>query len=69
MKTNKKNYLKKSNQLGSIATEMFLLNQKETIENILNNEKKKKYLKKFIKIIELIKKILFMSFIATILII
>lgn len=49
MKTNKKNYLKKSNQLGSIATEMFLLNQKETIKNILNNEKKEKIFEKVYK--------------------
>lgn len=49
MKTNKKNYLKKSNQLGSIATEMFLLNQRETIENILNNEGKEKIFEKVYK--------------------
>ena len=49
MKTDKKNYLKKANQLGSIATEMLLLNQRETIKNILNNEEKEKIFKKVYK--------------------
>ena len=36
----KKDYLKKSNQLGVIATEMLLLNKEELIENILSEKEK-----------------------------
>lgn len=42
----KKDYLKNSNQLGAIATEMLLLNKKELIENILNKEKKEEIFEK-----------------------
>ena len=37
----KKDCLKKSNQLGTIATEMLLLNKRELIENILSEKEKK----------------------------
>lgn len=37
----KKDCLKKSNQLGTIATEMLLLNKSELIENILGGKEKK----------------------------
>lgn len=36
----KKDYLKNSNQLGTIATEMLLLNKSELIENILSEKEK-----------------------------
>ena len=38
----KKNYLKNSNQLGNIVSEILLLNQEELIKNILDGKEKKK---------------------------
>ena len=38
----KKDYLKNSNQLGNIVTEMLLLNREKLIENILSGKEKKK---------------------------
>ena len=37
----KKDYLKNSNQLGKIVTEMLLLNREKLIENILSGKEKK----------------------------
>ena len=37
----KKDYLKNSNQLGNIVTEMLLLNREKLIENILSGKEKK----------------------------
>ena len=42
----KKDYLKNSAQLGSIATEMLLLDKKELIENILNKKEKEEIFEK-----------------------
>ena len=42
----KKDYLKNSVQLGSIATEMLLLDKKELIENILNKKEKEEIFEK-----------------------
>ena len=42
----KKDCLKKSNQLGTIATEMLLLNKSELIENILGGKEKKEIFEK-----------------------
>ena len=42
----KKDYLKNSVQLGSIATEMFLLDKKELIENILSQKEKEEIFEK-----------------------
>lgn len=41
-----KDYLKNSNQLGAIATEMLLLNKKELIENILSGKEKEEIFEK-----------------------
>lgn len=41
-----KDYLKNSNQLGTIATEMLLLNKNELIENILNGKEKEEIFEK-----------------------
>ena len=42
----KKDYLKNSVQLGSIATEMLLLDKKELIENILSQKEKEEIFEK-----------------------
>lgn len=42
----KKDYLKNSVQLGSIVTEILLLNQKELVEKILNKEEKEEIFEK-----------------------
>ena len=42
----KKDYLKNSNQLGSIATEMLLLNKSELIEKILSEKEKEEIFEK-----------------------
>lgn len=42
----KKDYLKNSVQLGNVAVEIFLLDKKELIENILNKKEKEKIFEK-----------------------